>query len=106
MANACNLGYSERSSNHSMWEQLTDILQYPVESYNDDTSPDGVIMFSHSEARTPMVIAEYKRTLGEGECDPSIQAGNSMREELGQPEVRLLLRSGRNRVTQSVFAHL
>jgi hypothetical protein len=106
MANACILGHSEMSSNHSMWEQLTHILQYPVDSYYDDTSPDGVIMYKHSEARIPIVIAEFKRSLGQGGCDPSIQASNAMRKELGRPKVRVLVQSGRNRVTQPVFAHL
>ncbi|EKM78947.1 hypothetical protein AGABI1DRAFT_114479 [Agaricus bisporus var. burnettii JB137-S8] len=43
-------------------------------------------MFSNLKVRTPMVIAEFKRSLGEGGCDASIQAGNSMRKKLGEDE--------------------
>jgi hypothetical protein len=104
------MGNKEQATNTMMREELRLILERPiiVESNDDETKPDGVIMSNPCgplQTRTPMVIAEFKRTLGEGGCDPSIQAGNSMRAKLGQSEVRLLVQSGHNLATESIFAH-
>jgi hypothetical protein len=98
MAFSCQVGHNELTSDKTMWDHLRDILQWhiPVESNDNETRSDGVIMFEHSKAQTPMAIAEFKRTLGEGGCDPSIQVGNSMRQKLGQDEVRISVQPGRN----------
>jgi hypothetical protein len=48
---------------------------------------DGVI-FKHGEnSDIPLILHEYKRAIGEGGCDPSVQAARSLREFLIKDEV-------------------
>lgn len=72
---------------------LTRILQVPVhpEPNDDGTSSDGVYMVDLGEVRVPILITELKRELGDGGCDPSIQAGVFMRRAWIQRNVGLPL---------------
>ncbi|XP_006459609.1 hypothetical protein AGABI2DRAFT_191518 [Agaricus bisporus var. bisporus H97] len=93
MHGACKVSSDELDLNHELRRHLKKLLQWhmPMESNKKDTRSDGVIMFSNPDVRTPMVIAEFKRSLGEGGCDASIQAGNSMRKKLGEDESKAIV---------------
>lgn len=45
-------------------------------------TPDGLVYKMIRESRVPLVCIEYKRALGEGGCDPSVQAAYSVRDYL------------------------
>ena len=67
--------------NDGLRELLRRILQAEVheESNDDGTRPDGIITLQIGDARIAFLILELKRELGEGGCDPTIQAGLSMK---------------------------
>ena len=74
---------------------LRQILELDIveEPNTDKTSADGVYMITvGSECiRVPLWFLERKKELGAGGCDPSIQAGLSMRRSWIQPDVSFLL---------------
>lgn len=62
-------------------------------SNSDQTSLDGLILSAEERA---MLIAEFKREVGEGGCDPTIQASLSVLRYLAQREVCCCLLSMRS----------
>jgi hypothetical protein len=79
-----NGGYNE-----GLRGRLRRILQLDVhvEPNLDATSADGVITLQVGDARIAFLILELKRELGEGGCDPSLQAGLSMKRSWINPSV-------------------
>ena len=75
--------------NEGLCERLRHIVQDDVhlEPNSDATSADGVITLQVSDARIVFLILELKRELGEGGCDPSLQAGLSMKRSWINPSV-------------------
>ena len=75
--------------NEGLRERLRRILQLDihVEPNLDATSADGVITLQVGDARIAFLILELKRELGEGGCDPSLQAGLSMKRSWINPSV-------------------
>jgi hypothetical protein len=53
-------------------------------------NPDGIILKQEPTRQIPLVLLEYKRSLGEGGCDPSVQAALSLLKFLYQDEVSAL----------------
>lgn len=49
--------------------------------------PDGTISVSVGRANVPLLTTEFKRLLGEGDCDPCIQAGLSMQHRWKMSDV-------------------
>jgi len=75
--------------NEGLHERLRHILQddVHVEPNLDATSADGVITLQVGDAHIAFLILELKRELGEGGCDPSLQAGLSMKRSWIIPSV-------------------
>lgn len=72
----------EEQGNEAVLEHLGRFLgqDLAVERNPDNTSSDGMVMFQAlNGTRFPLLILECRRNLGEGGCDPSIQAGLRMR---------------------------
>lgn len=71
---------------------LADLLGGYVSQEISDGScnPDGLISRRYPNASIPLFVLEYKRSLGEGGCDPSIQAAYSLQRFLYKPDVRAL----------------
>ena len=46
--------------------------------------PDGVMTVEHEGLAIPLILLEYKRSIGEGGCDPSVQAAYSLQRFLYQ----------------------
>ena len=63
---------------------LTDLLGRPVDQRSSRGSRilDGLVSKRIDECDVPLVCVEYKRSLGEGGCDPAVQAAYSTREFL------------------------
>lgn len=61
-------------------QHLSSILRLNMQASQnaDRTMPDGVISVVVGGVRVPLLIAEFKRMLGEGHCDPMVQASLSM----------------------------
>ncbi|KAF9643344.1 hypothetical protein BDM02DRAFT_3104572 [Thelephora ganbajun] len=53
--------------------------------------PDGIIFKQTASCNIPLVLLEYKRAIGEGGCDPFLQAAYSLREFLFKDELSGLL---------------
>ena len=74
---------SEQSSNPQLLQQLSGLSEVTIREVAnaDSTRPDGMSMFDIPglDESAPLLVAELKRVLGDGGCDPSIQAGCSMR---------------------------
>lgn len=72
---------------------LPKILQATVhqEPNDDGTRADGVHMVDLEGVRIPLLIMVLQPELGEGGCDPSIQAGIFMRQSWIQNNVNLAL---------------
>ncbi|GJJ08153.1 hypothetical protein Clacol_002361 [Clathrus columnatus] len=71
----------ETSRNKQILNRLYDILNVDIlsEQNLDRTTPDGIIRVRVGKERVPILIVELKKELGSGTCDPSIQAGLSMK---------------------------
>jgi hypothetical protein len=82
----------EPKPNAEIRTKLTEILGLDVheEPNVDKSSADGVHMFIVDQMRLPLLIVELKRELGDGGCDPSTQAGLSMRRSWIQDKVSLI----------------
>lgn len=67
--------------NEGLRKCLRRILQAEVhvEPNGDGTEADGVITLQIGDVRIMLLILELKRELGEGGCDPTTQAGLSMK---------------------------
>ena len=67
--------------NEGLRKRLRRILQagVHVEPNNDGTKADGVITLQIGDERIVFLILELKRELGEGGCDPTTQAGLSLK---------------------------
>ena len=50
-------------------------------------NPDGVVSFLRGGFDIPLLLLEYKRSIGEGGYDPSVQAAYSLQRFLYQPKV-------------------
>jgi len=81
----------ERSGgyNEGLRRLLRRILQADVheERNPDTTAADGVVMLQIGDIRIASLVIELKRELGEGGCDPSLQAGLSMKRSWIEPSV-------------------
>jgi len=75
------VGGVESTRNDQIRTRLRKILKQDIhEEWNaDGTSVDAVYMLQVGDCRISLLIAEFKRILGEGGCDPSIQAGITCR---------------------------
>ena len=75
------VGDGESSRNEQIRRRLRKILDQDIheERNADGTSADAVCMLQVGDCRISLLIAEFKRILGEGGCDPSIQAGITCR---------------------------
>ncbi|KAF7771801.1 hypothetical protein Agabi119p4_6112 [Agaricus bisporus var. burnettii] len=93
MHGSCEVSSGKLTSNKSLRKHLKTLLQcyMTVESNEDETKPDGAIMFDRYNVQIPMVLAEFRRTLGEGGYDPTILAGNLMRNMLGKRKSRSIV---------------
>lgn len=89
----CEISSGELGSNAKIRPLLSKILKLAIHSEpnDDNSSADAVFMMDLDGIRFPVLLVELKRVLGEGGCDPSIQAGNSMRQALKQANVSSLL---------------
>lgn len=87
------IGTSESQRNPEIRKKLSEImgLDIRVESNNDGTSADGVVIYIVNNIHIPLLIAEFKREMGDGGCDPSTQAGMTMRRSWIQADVRVIL---------------
>lgn len=83
----------EEPRNAVIRKKLRKILQLPVheEPNTDRTSADGVHMISVGDVRIPLLIVELKRELGDGGCDPTTQAGITMRRSWIQSDVSVYM---------------
>ena len=81
------------SSEDDAVENLRPLLSQLLGGYLGSTTstgkriPDGVLYKSFVTHIAPLICFEYKRTLGEGRCDPSTQAAYSAREFLVKDDV-------------------
>jgi len=75
------VGDRESSCNDQIRIRLRKILEQDIheERNADGTSADAVCMLQVGDCCISLLIAEFKRILGEGGCDPSIQAGITCR---------------------------
>jgi len=75
--------------NEGLRKRLRRILQAEVheEPNSDGTKPDGIITLQIGDARIAFLVLELKRELGEGGCDPTTQAGLSMKPSWIDPSV-------------------
>ena len=75
--------------NEGLRKRLRRILQAEVhvEPNDDRTEADGVITLQIGDDRIKFLILELKRELGEGGCDPTTQAGLSMKRSWIEPFV-------------------
>lgn len=82
---------SEEQSNIEAREWLSELLGTPVVCNKNEgnMSSDGVIMLTIQDNEFPIMILERTKMIGEGACDPSIQAGLSMRRAWIQDGVNL-----------------
>ena len=103
---AAMVGEAEIARNAEIRKILSRILQLPVheEPNTDRTSADGVHVLVVGDVRIPLLIMELKRELGEGGCDPSTQAGITMRRSWIQEDVSLFM-SLLVLFSQSLYAH-
>lgn len=62
-------------------EALRDVLGHTfiLEANDDDTRTDGIIVIEVAKIRIRLCLMEIKVEAGEGGCDPSTQAGLSVR---------------------------
>lgn len=89
---AAEVGQAEEGKggyNKGLCKRLRHILQDNVhmEPNSDATSADGVITLQVGDARIAFLILELKRELSEASCDPSFQAGLSMKRSWINPSV-------------------
>lgn len=86
---ASEVGRLEDQNNEGLRHRLRCILQADVhdEPNPDGTKPDGVVTLQIGDARIAYLVIELKRELGEGGCDPSLQAGLSMKRSWIDPSV-------------------
>lgn len=70
-----------RGYNQQVRKRLRKILKADLheEPNPDGTRPDGVVTLQRDDARIAYLILELKRELGDGGCDPTTQAGLSMK---------------------------
>ena len=54
-----------------------------------NATPDDIMIKRKGSCDIPLVLLEYRRSIGKGGCDPSIQAAYSLREFLYKDEVRV-----------------
>lgn len=103
---AAMVGVLEVPRNAEIRQHLTRILQVPIheEPNTDRTSADGVHMIMVGDVRIPLLIAELKRELGDGGCDPTTQVGLTMRRSWLQEDVSLFM-SRLVLFSQSLYAH-
>ncbi len=83
---------NEAEGNERLLQDFRDILDMVVisEKNQDNTSPDGMVMCPTAKGTCcPVLIVERKHMLGDGGCDPSIQAGYSTRRAWLQDTVSL-----------------
>jgi hypothetical protein len=75
--------------NEGLRKRLRRILQAEVhvEPNDDGTEADGVITLQIGDDRIKFLILELKREVGEGGCDPTTQAGLSMKRSWIEPSV-------------------
>ncbi|KIM45752.1 hypothetical protein M413DRAFT_442362 [Hebeloma cylindrosporum] len=73
--------------NAGLRKRLRNILQADVheEPNSDGTMADGVVILQLRDAHIASLILEWKRELGEGDCDPSLQVGLSMKRSWIDP---------------------
>ena len=69
---------------------FTDLLKHPVSQAISGTSrnPNGIVFGRGEKHEIPMLLFEYKRSMGEGGCDPSVQAAYSLLDFLQKDDVR------------------
>lgn len=93
MQYASKVGRSETHYSEGLRTRLRKILHADVhEEPNPDRSiPDGVVTLNIGDSRITSVVIELKREMGEGGCDPTLQASLSMRRSWIDPLVSRIL---------------
>ena len=81
MALSSQLKTSEPATNPELLQQLSTLLRITIRKVSK-THPDGISMFGTTTlfGSTLILIAELKGVFGESGCDPSVQAGYSMKQ--------------------------
>ena len=82
----------EETRNAELLPIFARLLGCAIGTYSnpDGTAPDGMYTISIDGMTLPALVIELKNELGDGECDPSTQAGHSMRRAWIQDDVRVL----------------
>ena len=80
----CCDGYNEGVRQHLRRILNADVHEEPNP---DGTNADGIITLQIGNAHITSLIIELKRELGESGCDPSTQAGLSMKHSWVDPSV-------------------
>lgn len=90
MAVTMQIHYSESEAFNALRPLLTNLLGKDVGQLSSKGSrtSDGLVYKQVDEYYVPLVCIEYKRSFGEGGCDPSVQAAYSVREFLVLDKVR------------------
>lgn len=88
-----SIGDQESARNCSILNHLSEMLEIgEFEISNQDTSkPDGISAIRVDGVYIPLFLLELQEEFGEGGCDPSTQAGLSMRRSWIQHDVGLTL---------------
>ena len=90
MSHSSHIYHLEAAALPELRKILTDLLGgYMAQAISGGSrNPDGTIFRNEERRNIPLFLLEYKRAIGEGGCDPSIQAAFSLREFIIKPEVR------------------
>ena len=85
----------EETRNAELLPIFARLLGCAIGTYSnpDGTAPDGMYTISIDGMTLPALVIELKDELGDGGCDPSTQAGHSMRRTWIQDDVRVLTAS-------------
>ena len=68
---------------------FSELRRLLVDLSGGNATPDGIMIKRKGSWDIPLVLLEYRRSIGEGGCDPSIQAAYSLREFIYKDEVRI-----------------
>ena len=80
MSHSSHIYHLEAATLSGLRKILTDLLGgYVAQAISSNSrNPDGVISRNEDSRNIPLILLEYKRAVGEGGCDPSIQAAFSL----------------------------
>ena len=91
MTTAVEIHASEDAAFSKLRPLLSELLgaEVGVLQSKGSRAPDGLVHKRIGECYIPLLCVEYKRSVGEGGCDPSVQAAYSVREFLVLDQVRV-----------------